>query len=587
MASHRLLAPKPIIDPVQFQYSSNQAIPLPLKTGSSDLTQSSMLSLATTDGTDSNSNFTPSTTSSSLHFGNASSAFDLAVNNSQSSTMMIAPPTETEGGNQAPTTTTVPTTATSSQQQWANFNDGLVPRSPFQSPSKPASSSSVQLTPSQKRSANGEIKYSTSPERPYPYPVTRAPTGSRSRALSTDSHANRIAEISLQLRARLSWAAAKVEHDRKSSTIGSGQASPIKTTTAPFPPRWSPASQMSLPSTQDGSLVTPDFTAELLMTAAGLTNGQNGSSRSSHNGLNEVRKKSHRSSLSQGSLPHWGSFNPPIHKPTQVRRLAPPADIVAGKGTQPRRRPNPNSHYPPDHHNAKYNPVPSLSQQSSNSSTLNAQLIPGTPPVSESPFQLPASISTSTGKSALGKHRTPTQKALMEQDAVETLLFMGSPENSGYYNNSNSRSKLQQSMNNSRQLSRVTSISSSQDLGSGNSNSNGTDNGQTGAGLGLDLGFGSRTRDPQQAKRVTFVDNMTEGPHLSYPILSRPGLEHAGDEIDRMLDEINEESDGENEFDWFAHMAAKSDGDTLMPQDSSSQASQAQFILPATYQYQG
>lgn len=75
------------------------------------------------------------------------------------------------------------------------------------------------------------------------------------------------------------------------------------------------------------------------------------------------------------------------------RALAPPADIVPG----PRRRPTPNS-YTVDH-GVNGIHVPSLH--------VNTR-----PPT---------------------KQRTPSQNAAMEADAVETLMFMASPNNSGHH----------------------------------------------------------------------------------------------------------------------------------------------------------
>jgi hypothetical protein len=78
------------------------------------------------------------------------------------------------------------------------------------------------------------------------------------------------------------------------------------------------------------------------------------------------------------------------------RALAPPPDIVSGN----RRRPTPN--------------------------------ISAVKPVGGGPYMPSRNLHTS---SSTPKHRTPSQNAAMEADAVETLLFMASPVNSGYHPN--------------------------------------------------------------------------------------------------------------------------------------------------------
>jgi hypothetical protein len=90
-------------------------------------------------------------------------------------------------------------------------------------------------------------------------------------------------------------------------------------------------------------------------------------------------------------------------KPNGYRSLAPPADIIPGS----RRRPTPNE--------AAWHAISTHSQPLLSSKTR------------------PSS------------QRTPSQNAAMEADAVETLLFMASPSNSGYHPNSQSQSQSQPS----------------------------------------------------------------------------------------------------------------------------------------------
>lgn len=99
-----------------------------------------------------------------------------------------------------------------------------------------------------------------------------------------------------------------------------------------------------------------------------------------------------------------------VPETSQQRALAPPADIVAGQ----RRRTSPNE--------------PS-------SMTLSHDSI-------------------RTGRPA-AKHRTPSQNAVLEKDAVETLLFMASPNNSSYH--LNSQPSQETSLRSTQVLSAMTS----------------------------------------------------------------------------------------------------------------------------------
>ncbi|KAF3482998.1 uncharacterized protein GIQ15_02322 [Arthroderma uncinatum] len=269
----------------------------------------------------------------------------------------------------------------------------------------------------------------------------------------------------------------------------------------------------------------------------------------------------HRHNLSMGSIPSNGSYQRPASNGLhQIPRLAPPADIVPGNSTHARRRPTLNSTSP------KKFQAPSLSQQSSSSSTMGtygSYHIPATPPRPQPSFKAPSSATTAI----LGKHCTPTQKTIMEQDAVETLVFMGSPENSGYYNDSRSQF---QPPNNSQNSSRFTPVLSSNENVSASTSS--------AAGLGVAFNFEPRRQDALHSKRVSFADPGGEDQHNPYTSYHQPRLEqNAGDEIDRMLDEMGD-SDNEQDYDWFAHMSGARDNFSLPQQ--SSQWSNGQHNLP-------
>ncbi|KAK2874937.1 hypothetical protein FQN49_001938 [Arthroderma sp. PD_2] len=522
--------PDPMNTNMQFSTSISAGHGLfpPLRASASDLTQSSVA-----DASDSNS---PPSTSSSIHFGT-----DSGVNSTLHSQTKMFPQLTGD----RPSLSHLQTTALPRQLEKIDSGHDTISSTPFHSP--PSARATVQLTPGQKRTASGGMKYSVSPDRPFSL-MTTPRTGYHSRSMSTDSHSSRIAEISAQLRSRLSWAAAKVEKDRKSNPGGSKLSSPGKTSSPARGIRASTQSSGPLESHPapkiNGPVGERDLAAEVLRIATGFSNPRPDTTRN-------APRSYHRHNLSMGSIPSNGSYQQPasncLH---QIPRLAPPADIVPGNGAHARRRPTQNSTSP------KKFQIPSLSQQSSNSSTLGtrgSKPIPATPPPPQPSFKAPSSATTAI----LGKHCTPTQKTIMEQDAVETLVFMGSPENSGYYNDSRSQFH---SANNSQDSSRFTPAPSSNENKSASTSS--------AAGLGVAFNFEPRRRDPPNTKRVSFADHGGEDQQNPYGTYNRPRLEQdAGDEIDRMLDEMGD-SDNEQDYDWFAHMSGSRDNFSL-PQQSS------------------
>ncbi|KAL2861096.1 uncharacterized protein BJX67DRAFT_367237 [Aspergillus lucknowensis] len=106
--------------------------------------------------------------------------------------------------------------------------------------------------------------------------------------------------------------------------------------------------------------------------------------------------------------------------------LAPPADIDSGRANGQRRRPNPN--IPTGA--SRYSPFP-LHRRDCSQQELRADadvvLVPETPPLR------PVAHHTITPH---GGYPENSQSSSMEQDAIETLLFMSSPGTSGYHSNS-------------------------------------------------------------------------------------------------------------------------------------------------------
>lgn len=224
-------------------------------------------------------------------------------------------------------------------------------------------------------------------------------------------------------------------------------------------------------------------------------------------------------------------------------RLAPPADIVPGNTTSSRRRPNPNDCIPKKTSNPNYNynsnPLP---RRSLNGNALNPQLIPETPPP-QFPFQRPGSLNGAV-------KRTPSQNALMEQDAIETLLFMSSPENSGYHPSSRQQEHLQQSTSKFPNIAHFTAASSLSEPEPGSTNSTSI------VEQNSNLNHRDGASEQQPPKKVSFADS-SKHPSSHYPIHSRPNLElEAGDEIDRMLDEM-EDSDSEQDYNWLANYGSR------------------------------
>ncbi|KAM5438585.1 hypothetical protein MferCBS31731_004876 [Microsporum ferrugineum] len=496
----------------------------PLRASASDLTQSSVA-----DASDSNS---PPSTSSSIQFGT-----DPGANSKLNSQATMA--------DEHPSLLQLQTTSLPRSLERTDSGHDTVAFSPFHSP--PSARGTVQLTPGQKRTASGGMKYSVSPDRPYSL-MTPTETGYHSRSMSTDSHSNRIAEISAQLRSRLSWAAAKVEKDWKSNPNGSKLGSPGKKSS----PRGIRASaQPNGPSISSqapkvtGPVGERDLAAEVLRIATGFSSPRPDISR--RKSSNHSPRSYHRHNLSVGSTPS----NAPYERPSpnnfqQIPRLAPPADIVPRNGTHARRKVAQNRTSP------KKLRIPSLSQQSSNSSAVGTNgscRIPATPPQPQPSFKAPSSATTAI----LGRHCTSAQKTIMEQDAVETLVFMGSPENSGYYNDSRSQTNPPSNSQDSLQYNSAPSLC--ENISAPTSST---------PGFGTAFSFEPRG-DPPQAKRVSFADHGGETPYAS---CSRPRLEQdAGDEIDRMLDEMGD-SDNEPDYDWFAHMSGARDNFSLPQQRS-------------------
>ncbi|KAK2758209.1 hypothetical protein FQN54_004053 [Arachnomyces sp. PD_36] len=434
----------------------------------------------------------------------------------------------------------------------------------------------------QKRTASGEIKLQNNAVH------SRIPSNggfkghSRTMStMSTASNSNRIAELSSQLRARLSYAASIVEKNWQSRDINGKEGASS---------RYSQSPARSRSSSHDLNHIYLSPRNEATRSQMHYLNGSPEKIPTYASDLTSPRKPRQlngpphiSSSTSADIVSLTRSAIQPEHNNTfpgeipnlnknQRRTLAPPADIVTGEN-RARRRPNPNISPVRQQQNA---PQGRYQHTSHNRTTSTNSIIPGTPPqtytsqpLSNPQYLTPASASTTTVQG-----RTPSQNAIMEQDAIETLLFMSSPGNSGYHPSNNSSQNSQQHQHLQKQDQSLNhAISSSMAPPRSNHEPATT---QVGLGIaGLDPQK-TPTQHQRPARRVSFLDNTTTysdnlsgttsnsdldfHPNSSMNMNMGMGMgmglssgfrfeDQAGDEIDRLLDQmVEEESDSDDNF---------------------------------------
>ncbi|RHZ51020.1 uncharacterized protein CDV56_101504 [Aspergillus thermomutatus] len=348
---------------------------------------------------------------------------------------------------------------------------------------------SPQLARSHKRTATGEIKPSNISVAP-PSPGTISTERHPAESIGWRSRGSKIAALSVHLRTRLSYAAARIEKSRQSLDAQaklplnilqeSSSTAPVVVKTPPYADG-ADGSRLQDKDSPEGSPVSaPD-----LPTQSNLFPNTRLSPAARSDDLSSVAP-SKKSPVSQFSSKRMSA----------TPRLAPPADIVPSGSGSRRRRPNPNqalapSRYVPSSDDRQHRPQHGTTDDSPN------VLVPGTPPLQS------LSQPTSTPYNGLSRQSTHSQNASMEQDAIETLLFMSSPGNSTYHPSS----QRQQSASHISQTSLST--------GSSTSRSQTQDSQAAGA-------------DHRRAGQARFLESQ------------------AGDEIDRMLDQM-EDSDSEDE----------------------------------------
>ncbi|EEH05897.1 conserved hypothetical protein [Histoplasma capsulatum G186AR] len=429
---------------------------------------------------------------------------------------------------------------------------------------QPGGNTVIDISQGQKRTASGEVKSTGSPifiRSPESVMATR-----RSGTMSTDSNSSRISELSAQLRARLSYAAAKVEKDWPIRQLEETHA---------VPPRFgcSSASQSPLPlgfkspfrSPKGASHSRGRHSISSTLQDNGLPKLRNPNFTHMTSSMSPTNASARRNKSSSPNRRASTYIPPPVaFANSDPPRLAPPADIVSGNGNATRRRPNPNDtllqtasanqNYHPRNESFADGGYSVSSTQTTTSTVAILDTSPDSQPQLSRQSATPSSITASTTTTRpVPKQRTPSQNALMEKDAIETLLFMSSPENSGYHPSS------QQTQQNEYRGMHLTLPSPSLPRPSS----------QQSSPIEGRLGLGIRHNTPnaiRPARKVSFADDTSNSSSDAHPRNGPSGLrEHeAGDAIDRMLDELGD-SDSESESDWLMRFMSQSGGESMRP----------------------
>ncbi|ODH20176.1 hypothetical protein ACO22_05953 [Paracoccidioides brasiliensis] len=423
----------------------------------------------------------------------------------------------------------------------------------------------TEIPQGQKRTANGEMKSTVFPA---PFQSLKPVTATRrSRTMSIDSTGSRITELSAQLRARLSYAAAKVEKEWPIRTLeeehtvlpglgySSTSQSPLPlgfkgSSSCPMRPKHSRARHsISSTSATDGfsKLRNPDSADDLVSTTP-MSLTPNHNQVSSSNGNPRIPPLTPAAAFTNA--------NPP--------KLAPPADIISGNGSATRRRPNPNDSLiqngRPNQNNYQKMTFTVRGHSASSTQTTNSTVaILDSPPQSQPQLSLQsATPDTTTTTMPVPKLRTPSQNALMEKDAIETLLFMSSPENSGYHPSSQNTQQSDYSNTHLTLPPPPLPRPSPQQTSS------------VGGRLGLGIHLDNTCNSTRPPRKVSFADDISNWSNDAYLRDGSNGLrEHeAGDAIDRMLDELGD-SDSESEGSWLTRFMSQNDrGKAMRPNRS-------------------
>ncbi|KAF2136753.1 uncharacterized protein K452DRAFT_208361, partial [Aplosporella prunicola CBS 121167] len=268
----------------------------------------------------------------------------------------------------------------------------------------PMSVDTPTLTQGSKRTASGTVKHATVGSQG----KTGLLSGLHSRTTSSDSNVSRIGQLSAELKTRLSYAMVKVQNgwEQKSidelETVASQRTSPSLQTSAPRQSRSTTVSPRSYHRPRRSSGFSPSSDPYPVPLAAGHSSPSTFSRALGQYSSNMVAPEIHIRPSTASTVSSTAS---------STLSLAAPVEIV------PRR-----------HRRSSSNRAPPM---------LSAQGV-------SRPFTDAGVPSTPTGKSRpAGILRLPSQQA--EMDAVDSLLFMSSPNNSAHFAHTSANSTAQPS----------------------------------------------------------------------------------------------------------------------------------------------
>ncbi|KAL4791525.1 hypothetical protein BDV19DRAFT_292821 [Aspergillus venezuelensis] len=317
----------------------------------------------------------------------------------------------------------------------------------------------------------------------------------RSQSIGSGPRGSRIAALSVQLRTRLSYAAAKIEKKRSSQTQ---QQSAMG-----FLQKNSSMPTLSVETlSRAGLLLSIGDLDDQNLAEIGSPNGTTVSAPDAPPTSNphpfDPRSQPSLASSTSGLYPQphpdpQKHFRRSSSEQAAPIKLAPPVDIGPSRSSGQRRRPNPNL----PGITTRYEPFPRHGRHRSQHEfqvDSNVKRVPETPPLRHSTL---SSLSQFNGLS------DNFQNSSMEQDAIETLLFMSSPGTSGYHSNSRNSQRNQDVMT-------------------------------------IDGSF------PQSSQWHENIDGSQ--PRHSQPEPHKGRAILAGDEIDFMLDQMNSDSEDDAKF---------------------------------------
>lgn len=244
-----------------------------------------------------------------------------------------------------------------------------------------------------KRTASGQVK---SAENGHWASSTGANPHGHSRNTSTASKSGQVSELSHELRTRLSYAMFKVQNGWQSHNLNELEAMAL--------PRLSPSSGISQLQRAAGVPTSPSQHAHYPAKAFQYTQHSPPFTRSPYE-QPDLRQVSTQAPPLHHPMPNDTSAP---HSPHRGPSLAPPVDILP-RTSRPL---HPLNMQPPQ--------LNTTNLYRDGTGNLASPTVTTSTPLT--PIRRPAS-----------SIRTPSQKADAEKDAVETLMFMSSPGNSGYH----------------------------------------------------------------------------------------------------------------------------------------------------------